>query len=288
MNEQIRQGTYEDKDQVLEISKTIWDGNDFILRTIDEWLDPNSGYVAVLEADGEIRAFSKLSFIPGGHGWLEGLRVKEEHRGKGYANKMTKHLLKRAKEINLPSLRFACHASNLGSIRSGEKYGFQRVGEYIFTMKRNFVPSLSVKKINTLTDGKEAFERLVCFKEYKENGGYLFGNRWKFIPCTANLINEYADAGKIIVTEDNKCMMIYDQDGEDLRILFYGGEIEGVRNLFMRIGKEAQARETKTMTLPGSRMNKIFMELGFHGRRSDSFEDKANVYLYEYPREQLK
>ena len=146
MQETVRAASIKDKPQILEISKTIWEGRDYILKTIDDWLDPKTGRVIIIEKDGEIRAFTKITYINEDVGWLEGLRVKEKYRGNGYASWLTELCVEQGKELGLSVLRFACHRKTKGSIRSGLKHGFTKKGEFYspsfsFSISRSLNPS---------------------------------------------------------------------------------------------------------------------------------------------------
>jgi N-acetylglutamate synthase-like GNAT family acetyltransferase len=291
VQQNIRSATTSDKEQILEISKTIWEGNDFILRTIDTWLDPDSGKILVIDEGGEIRAFAKMSYLTTEDYWLEGLRVKEKYRGMGYANLLTKSLIEEAKKAAPRSLRFACHRKAVGSIRSGENHGFIRKGEFNFilcetlnfdrTSPKNSAPR--VGEVRELSRDTNPLEKLQEFPEFARQLGFLFGSKWKFIPPEEGLLHSLHQQGKILVTEEEKDLLIYDKDGEDLRILFYGGREERIREMILSLGKKEPGKLFKTMTLPNSKFNRVFQQLGFHMKGEPKVELPPNVFLYEYP-----
>ncbi len=283
MKETLRHGNYDDKEQILEISKTVWEGNDFILRTIDTWLDPESGRILIVEKDGEIRAFAKMSYLTTRDYWLEGLRVKEKYRGMGYANLLTRELIREAKENKPRSLRFACHRKAEGSIHSGENHGFVRKGEFNFILCENLPLEKTAVEVRELPEEQDPYEILQRFPEYEKNYGFLFGSKWKFIPMEKEIITTLHREGKIIVTADEQAILIYDHDDADLRLLFYGGPEEMVKQLILALGEKEPGKLIKTMTLPKSKYNPVFEELGFHMKGERKVELPPNVFLYEYP-----
>lgn len=283
MEETLRQGTYRDKEQILEISKNVWEGNDFILRTIDTWLDPESGKILVVEKEGEIRAFAKMSYLTEKDYWLEGLRVKEKYRGMGYANLLTRELIQEAKKCKPRSLRFACHRKAVGSIHSGENHGFKRKAEFSFILCESLKQEKSTIEVQELSRDQDPYEKAQGFPEYYKNYGFLFGSRWKFIPMEKELLAKLQGEGKILQTKEGKDLLIYDYDGEDLRLLFYAGRKEMVKQLILALGEKEPGKLFKTMTLPMSKYNRIFQELGFHMKGETEVELPPNVFLYEYP-----
>ncbi len=283
MEETLRQGNYGDKEQILEISKTVWEGNDFILRTIDTWLNPETGKILVVEKDGEIRAFAKMSYLTTKDYWLEGLRVKEKYRGMGYANLLTQELIQEAKKSNPRSLRFACHRKAEGSIHSGEKHGFIRKAAFSFILCEKLKSEKPTIAVEELSREQDPYEIVQGFLEYYKNYGFLFGSKWKFIPMEKQLLTKLHGEGKILQTEEGKALLIYDYDGEDLRLLFYGGRKEMVKELILALGKKEPGKLFKTMTLPMSKYNPVFQELGFHMKGETRVEMPPNVFLYEYP-----
>ncbi len=287
MEETLRQANKGDKEQILKIAETVWEGNDYILRTVDSWLDPASGYILVVEKDQEIRAFGKMSYLTERDFWLEGLRVKEQYRGLGYANLVTKELVKAAKRKNAGSLRFACHRKAVGSIRSGENHGFIRKGEFNFILSEKMPTEKSSeeKKIEvfSLPMDQDPYTRIEEFPEFQQQRKFLFGSKWKFIPRDRDLIQKLQKDGKVLTTKEGKDLLVYDQDGEDLRILFYGGTVEGVKALLRSLRDREPDKLMKTMTRPKSKFNPMFQTLGFHMKGETVVELAPNVYLYEYP-----
>lgn len=287
MEETLRQADKGDKEQILKIAETVWEGNDYILRTVDTWLDPASGYILVVEKDQEIRAFGKMSYLTEQDFWLEGLRVKEQYRGLGYANLVTKELVAAAKRKNAGSLRFACHRKAVGSIRSGENHGFIRKGEFNFILCEKIPREKSSEKntseVFSLPMDQDPYTKIEEFPEFQQQLGFLFGSKWKFVPGNTSILQKLQREGKVLITKEGKDLLVYDQDGEDLRILFYGGTVEGVKALLRSLRERAPDKLMKTMTLPKSKFNPMFEALGFHMKGETVVELAPNVYLYEYP-----
>lgn len=70
-----------DRADVLEFTKFIWGGNDYIRYVWDEWLADPRGVLVVAEYAGHAVALGKATFVTDGQWWLEGLRVDPKYQG---------------------------------------------------------------------------------------------------------------------------------------------------------------------------------------------------------------
>jgi GNAT superfamily N-acetyltransferase len=70
-----------DKADVLEFTKFIWDGHDYIQYVWDEWLAAPHGLLAAAEYGGRTVGLAKLSLSAPGQWWLQGLRVDPQFQG---------------------------------------------------------------------------------------------------------------------------------------------------------------------------------------------------------------
>ncbi|NJE10823.1 GNAT family N-acetyltransferase [Thermococcus sp. MAR1] len=121
----IRKARPEDRPFIEEIARLTWGGDDYLARVFDEWLGDN---FYVLELDGKVIGTAKLTLLPGKVGWLEGLRVHPDYRGRGYGRKLHGFMLelgkKLAREEKIEALEFATYFLNRESIAMAERTGF--------------------------------------------------------------------------------------------------------------------------------------------------------------------
>lgn len=64
-----------DKADVIEFTKFIWDGHDYVQYAWDEWLADPQGILAAAEYGGQCVGLAKVSLSAPGQWWLQGLRV---------------------------------------------------------------------------------------------------------------------------------------------------------------------------------------------------------------------
>lgn len=126
----IRRLLPSDRDDIEEISRHIWDGHDYLSSVAYEWLkDPKCHFYGV-EADGHIVAVGNLRLVEDGRtGWMEGLRVHPEYRGKGFANEITDYLVKKAEHLRVHRLRYTTSDENTASLKLAKAAGFSKLFE---------------------------------------------------------------------------------------------------------------------------------------------------------------
>ena len=147
----IRKVQESDIEDVLEISRHVWQGHDYLPYVIKAWLkDPNS-HTYGIEVDSHIIGLGSLRLVEKGQtGWMEGLRIHPNYRGKGLANKLTKHIISEARYLKVQRLRYTTAVDNLASLQLAEKTGFMRLlmmgvvwhSNPIFIPKRRSFPTV--------------------------------------------------------------------------------------------------------------------------------------------------
>lgn len=128
MRLKIRRVEIPDLEDILEISRHVWEGHDYLPKVIKKWLDDPNSFTFGTEVNGHLVGLDNLRLVEGGRtGWMEGLRVHPDYRGQGLAKKLTEYLVKEAQHLNVQRLRFTTASDNLVSLRLGEKVGFERL-----------------------------------------------------------------------------------------------------------------------------------------------------------------
>lgn len=147
VNWRIRPVNNHDYADILDISKDIWEGQDYLPKVFYEWLDAPGLFLGVEEPKlHKIVAVEKYSYLPDKTGWLEGLRVHTSYRNLGLSKIISQALFEKALE-DLQSckiLRIASctHASNIVSIHLSQSKGFTIQQRYLIVEaeKQQIVP----------------------------------------------------------------------------------------------------------------------------------------------------
>ncbi|MDP2172214.1 MAG: GNAT family N-acetyltransferase [Candidatus Cloacimonadaceae bacterium] len=118
-----------DRKDLISISRTIWEGHDYLPQIMDKWI--SEPYFIVCEFRGRVIACLKLSLLPDNVLWFEGLRVHGRFQGKGIATLMNRFAMGIAvelKKLNPPlSFEFCTYYKNAESLHLTQKVGFEVV-----------------------------------------------------------------------------------------------------------------------------------------------------------------
>ncbi|MGY5873667.1 MAG: GNAT family N-acetyltransferase [Candidatus Thorarchaeota archaeon] len=113
---------------IIEISKTTWNGHDHLPNIITEWLDNPLCHPYVLDNEGVVIGVGNVRVIDEGMtGWLEGLRIHEDVRQKGLAKKLTDHLFNVARQIRVQRIRLVTSGDNVAPQRLAQSIGLDPV-----------------------------------------------------------------------------------------------------------------------------------------------------------------
>jgi GNAT superfamily N-acetyltransferase len=116
-----------DREDILEIARHTWEGHDYLPYSFDTWLNDRNSHTAGVEHDSHVIALANLRVIENGRtGWMEGLRVHPDYRGKGLASLLTHHVVKIAREIPVERIRYTTAIGNEKSLHLGETVGMKR------------------------------------------------------------------------------------------------------------------------------------------------------------------
>jgi len=201
MSEKIRKVTESDREDILEISRHIWEGHDYLPSVIEEWLKDSHSYTCGIEVEDQFVALANLRVIEGGRtGWMEGLRVHPDHRGKGYANALTEYLIEKAVELGVQRLRYTTSNENEASLRLAEKYGFKSILEMGVFWHPNpkTVPStkscLHVRKSNS----NEVYAMLQRKPDIIPNNVLIYD--WKALDVTPEALEVIGESHEYYIT----------------------------------------------------------------------------------------
>jgi GNAT superfamily N-acetyltransferase len=114
-----------DRDRVMEISRDIWEGHDYIPRVFDDWLADAGASFQAAELDGVVVGLQRLRPYAQGLVWYEGLRVASTHRRQGLARAMLASAIAEAREQGFREMRLG--TANRDAIHLFEAEGFRRL-----------------------------------------------------------------------------------------------------------------------------------------------------------------
>jgi len=133
----VRLAHREDRQDLIEISRHIWDGHDYLPLIVDRWI--SEPWFFVCEYEGRAIACLKLSKFPLNVIWFEGLRVHRKFQGKGVAKLMNRELLVFAAGLKAKnpalSFEFCTYYKNIESLALTSRLGSKQI-EGFYVMER--------------------------------------------------------------------------------------------------------------------------------------------------------
>jgi GNAT superfamily N-acetyltransferase len=129
----IRPAVIGDLDGLEAISSATWDGSDYLAGIAPAWIGEGGFFVGT--SGDTVVACAKLSRLPGGTAWLEGLRVLPAFQGLGYGRLISEFVNRRALEMVAEGTaswtEFCTYYRNDRSIALSLKAGFEVVETFV-------------------------------------------------------------------------------------------------------------------------------------------------------------
>lgn len=176
----IRSARVSDMNDIASISRTTWEGDDYLEKLAPSWIENGGFYTGLLDNRG-IGTF-RMTLMPERVLWFEGLRVHQDFRGKGYGRQLADAALEIAKEKirrgEADCVEFSTYFLNSESIIISESQGFRRVNGFMLMTKENPEKCISVKTIDA------------SWKDFADCPGHIPCG-WKF-PVTCRESMEWA------------------------------------------------------------------------------------------------
>ena len=133
MKIRIRPARKSDKDQILSFCVNTFSWGDYIDRVWDYWYAQEDGRLFVAESGGEKIAISHVAICPDGKSvWLEGLRVRPDHRRSYVATALIAKMLEYGRRRGVRQASAIVGATNFASQRMMEKNGFKLVSKWLY------------------------------------------------------------------------------------------------------------------------------------------------------------
>ncbi|MHA2035960.1 MAG: N-acetyltransferase family protein [Promethearchaeota archaeon] len=158
--------TTEDIPAIKEISKDIWEGEDYVPHIIENWLQDEKcmNYGAFIDEKKVVMVgFGRVKHLTKDIAWLEGGRVKKEYQKQGIGRGMTQYALDYSYQAEAKVAQYDTSSKNRASIALAKYFGFKRKKSMnVLGAERKeirlFKPnSLEVKKISA-DEAKEIYK----------------------------------------------------------------------------------------------------------------------------------
>lgn len=121
-----------DTEDVMELTSTIWEGDDYVPKVWSDWLADSEGLLAVAEHEDRVVGLGKLTYLAPGEWWMEGLRTHPEFEGHGVASHLHEYLLDFWLQNGDGLLRLATASFRQSVQHLCDRTGFKKTTEFTF------------------------------------------------------------------------------------------------------------------------------------------------------------
>ncbi|MGC8826232.1 MAG: GNAT family N-acetyltransferase [Anaerolineae bacterium] len=125
----IRPARPEDKPAVLELTRDIWEGHDYLPRVFDAWVQDPTSHFYVVEVDDTLAGLGRVSFPDPGEAWLEGGRVHPKYQGLGLAGILFAYQMYVVRQSGVHAARFCTASDNAPVHHLAKVHRFRRLAD---------------------------------------------------------------------------------------------------------------------------------------------------------------
>ncbi len=123
----IRKYHPNDYNDILEISKHIWEGNDYLPHLINEFYESQYCEPYVVEEDGTVVSIVNMNKFTKNFAWLEAMRTHPNYRSRGIATQLNEYLLQEAKKDDIKEVWLSTSQANEATAKMLVKTGFEEI-----------------------------------------------------------------------------------------------------------------------------------------------------------------
>ena len=255
----IRSAQQGDKYSVLEFCKDTFSWGDYIADVWDSW--QSRGGLYVLEQDGLVVGVYNVAFFEK-EAWLEGMRVRPQHRKKGLGKKMLEHA---ESVIQNDTVRLIIESENHPSIALVTSMGYALEEKWrLYSMVPEKQGS-SVMIANT-PHGLDEF--------FTTN---TFADSWKWLPLDREEMGKLVEQKRILVLHQNGKMSavgIWNRS-KDFPEVFQIGFVNGTKEGMVGILRYAQNKAHEL----GCQRIQVFAQEKISLEEASFLEKKSLFYL---------
>lgn len=203
---------YDNYEAVKDMCKHIWDGNDYIPHIFHNWVDDKKGCFLGAFEESQIVGFGKYSVLMDNQGWLEGLRVHPDYRGKGYANALSDKLFDIAKDdlINskITNIGMCTHKDTTASINMMTARGFKldQSCMLVFKDRKNIKDKDLTLDDFTSTTWDISYDDLMSL-DYLKNFKNRIVHGFTYLNLCKGVYEDLIDKNALIDVNGFKCIM---------------------------------------------------------------------------------
>ncbi len=265
----VRRARAADREAILEMSKHIWGGHDYMPLVWDRWLAEKKGALLTVTVDGRAVGTSKVSLLAPGEVWLEGLRLHPDYHGQGLSKRIHRATFREAEKLDPRTVRYSTWIGNEASRRIAEKNGFWQIARTGWMWGKVGRRS-PVRGRRAAAGDLDTVVRFVRQSSCYEATNGVAGVGWTFPELTRRRIKHLLSLGRVIVFPRRgafRAVAMFDigKIDDDVCLGFIDGPDDDVTLLakdLLRIAAETGRKEASAM-VPMGRIADLVHAAGF-------------------------
>ncbi len=268
----VRQAKPSDKKPLMDFVTKTWGGHDYVPSVWDKWLRDKGGKIFVVEVDGKQVGMNRVRLLKDGTGWLEGVRIHPDFRGKGLASLLGAKSMQYASRFGVSTFRLTSSSRNSAAHRQVAKMGFSEVARFDVFRARSKSRLLRQGRADRLTpaDLSKALKVIRGSEEYRAGMG-VYWDAFVTRALDREALSELIAKGYVFSAGDekgNNALAVCGpaKEGEEvwLQMSFLCGEPALCKKIVSRLFRGTRPkRDENFVFLPkGSRLSKSLKEIG--------------------------
>lgn len=264
-----------DRERILEMTRDVWEGHDYIPRVFDDWISDAGAAFQAAEVDGVVVGLQRLRPYAPGLIWYEGLRVASTHRRQGVARAILQSAIAEARQQGFREMRLA--TGNPGAVRLFESEGFRRYLD-IRWWRGMRVEGGDPGRMPE-PEGASKLWPLVAASPGIEMYGGVTADFNGAHDLNAEELERLARVGMLRVGPGGRAVAaLRDAWGPNLAVAFIAGSGAALRELLMALRFEADADDLQQVTVSLPRGHPAADDLRASGYDLANAEDTAYIY----------
>ncbi len=162
---------------MIAITRTVWEGTDYVPSAWDDWIRDPNGFLMVACDDGEVVGLQHIEIQEDATAWIEGIRVAERARNRGVGEALLGYGLQWSRDMGCRVARLSTSSGNPSSNRLVAKAGMRVVGSWTPLAVRRPAARRQVESISPALAGEAdaVYRHLVASSSISQTRLYTEG-----------------------------------------------------------------------------------------------------------------
>jgi GNAT superfamily N-acetyltransferase len=269
-----------DTSDVLEFTKTIWEGHDYIHEVWKDWFEDPQGLLAVAQFGPHAVGMAKVTWLSPGQWWLEGLRVDPAFQGQKIGSHLHEYMdgwwLGHCDGV----IRLMTNSKRVQVHHLCERTGYAKVGE---VLGYRLVVAAGSRRHRFEAAKLDEVPEAVRFaaKRLGHSSG-LLDSGWRFSVPDETMLADWARAGRLHWWRGREGLLGYSEDenenGRLLGIGFTACKLSALGELLIdaaRLARDARFAEVRWLAPVDPEVEAALSTAGY------ALDWESSGYLYE-------